>query len=190
MLVELIDLVNFVIIFLFEMTLLRWLTFLFKSLIVTVTVLFILIDFSIPIRKLLSCCFHWLSVCQNGITFSLHRLWLFSCWLGRPSWSFEECSMEGYLWTQCFNCCYWILWLRSSIYPSHCKYQVKLHSSPWISAACATAIAHRNHFFCLCKQNKFSKSKVKFAQDSNCYKRVLEAAKLAYAKKKKEKLGS
>ena len=62
MLVELIDLVNFVIIFLFEMTLLRWLTFLFKSLIVTVTVLFILIDFSIPIRKLLSCCFHWLSV--------------------------------------------------------------------------------------------------------------------------------
>ena len=29
----------------------------------------------------------------------------------------------------------------------HCKYQVKPHSSPWFSAACAAAIVHRNHFF-------------------------------------------
>ena len=27
------------------------------------------------------------------------------------------------------------------------KYQVKPHSSPWFSAACAAAIVHRNHFF-------------------------------------------
>ena len=27
------------------------------------------------------------------------------------------------------------------------KYQVKPHLSPWFSAACATAIVHRNHFF-------------------------------------------
>ena len=27
------------------------------------------------------------------------------------------------------------------------KYQVKSHSSPWFSAACAAAILHRNHFF-------------------------------------------
>ena len=26
-------------------------------------------------------------------------------------------------------------------------YQVKPHSSPWFSAACAAAIVHRNHFF-------------------------------------------
>ena len=32
---------------------------------------------------------------------------------------------------------------------SHCKYHVKLHSSPWFSAACAAAVVHRNHFFCL-----------------------------------------
>ena len=29
----------------------------------------------------------------------------------------------------------------------HHKYKAKSHSSPWFSAACAAAIAHRNHFF-------------------------------------------
>ena len=29
--------------------------------------------------------------------FSLHSLWLFSRWFGRSSWSFERCSMGGYL---------------------------------------------------------------------------------------------
>ena len=60
------------------------------------------------------------------------------------------------------------------------KYQVKPHSSPWFSAACAAAIVHRNHFFRLFQQNKSSESKVKFRQASNRCKRVLEAAKLAY----------
>ena len=71
------------------------------------------------------------------------------------------------------------------MYPHH-KYQVKPHSSPWFSAACAGAIVHRNHFFCLYQQNKSSESKVKFRQASNHCKRVLEAAKLAYATKTKE----
>ena len=35
------------------------------------------------------------------------------------------------------------------VYISHCKYQVKPHSSPWFLAACAVAIVHRHHFFCL-----------------------------------------
>ena len=35
------------------------------------------------------------------------------------------------------------------VYLSHHKYQVKHRSSTWFSAACAAAIAHRNHFFCL-----------------------------------------
>ena len=61
------------------------------------------------------------------------------------------------------------------------KYQVKPHSSQWLSATCATAIVHRNHFFSLYQHNKSSESKVKFRQASNCCKRVLEAAKLAYA---------
>ena len=32
-------------------------------------------------------------------------------------------------------------------YIPHRKYQVKPHSSPWLSAACAPAIVHKNHFF-------------------------------------------
>ena len=81
------------------------------------------------------------------------------------------------------------------VYISHRKYQLKPHSFPWFSAACAAAIVYRNHFFCLYQQNKSSESKVKFRQASNHCKRVLEAAKLAYATKTKEsitfqKLGS
>ena len=72
-----------------------------------------------------------------------------------------------------------------------CKWvQVKPHSSPWFSAACAAAIVHRNHFFCLYQQNKSSNSKVKFCQASNRCKRVLEAAKLAYANKTKKSITS
>ena len=76
------------------------------------------------------------------------------------------------------------------IYIPHRKYQVKPHSSPWFSAACAAAIAHRNHFFRLYQKDKSSDSKVKFRQASNCCKRVLEAAKLAYATKTKESITS
>ena len=75
------------------------------------------------------------------------------------------------------------------------KYQVKPHSSPWFSAACAAAVAHRNHFFRLYQKDKSSASKVKFRQASNHCKSVLEAAKLAYANETKDsityqKLGS
>ena len=90
--------------------------------------------------------------------------------------------------------CEWVQ-VGIDVYIPHRKYQVKPHSSPWFSAACAAAIVHRNHFFCLYQQNKSSESKVKFRQASNRCKRVLEAAKLAYATKTKEsiisqKLGS
>ena len=69
-------------------------------------------------------------------------------------------------------------------------YQVKPHSSPWFSAACAAAIVHRNHFFCLYQQDKSSESKGKLRQASNRCKKVLEAAKLAYANKTKESITS
>ena len=78
--------------------------------------------------------------------------------------------------------CEWIQ-VRTDVYIPHGKYQVKPHSSPWFSAACTAAIAHRNHFFRLYQQNKFSESKGKFKQASNRCRRVLEAAKLAYAYK-------
>ena len=90
--------------------------------------------------------------------------------------------------------CEWIQ-VGIDVYIPHRKYQVKPHSSPWFSAACAAAIVYRNHFFRFYQQNKSSESKVKFRQASNRCKRVLEGAKLAYATKTKEsitfqKLGS
>ena len=51
-------------------------------------------------------------------------------------------------------------------------------------------LVHRNHFFCLYQQNKSSESKVKFRQARNYCKRVLEAARLAYATKTKESITS
>ena len=46
--------------------------------------------------------------------------------------------------------------VETDVYIPHHKDQVKPHSSPWFSAACVAAIVHRNHFFCLCQQNKSS----------------------------------
>ena len=90
--------------------------------------------------------------------------------------------------------CEWVQ-VGIDVYIPHRKYQVKPHSFPWLSAACAAAIVHRNHFFHLYQRDKSSESKVKFRQASNPCKRVLEAAKLAYANKMKDsitfqKLGS
>ena len=88
--------------------------------------------------------------------------------------------------------CEWVQ-VGIDVYIPHRKYQVKPHSSPWFSAAFAAAIVHRNHFFRSYQREK--SSKVKFTQASNRCKRVLEAAKHAYANKTKEsitfqKLGS
>ena len=52
-------------------------------------------------------------------------------------------------------------------------------SSSWISAVCAANIVHRNHFFRLYQQNKFSESKIKFKQASNRCQMIRETAKLA-----------
>ena len=73
----------------------------------------------------------------------------------------------------------WVL-VGIDVYITHHKYQVKSHSSPWFSAACAAPIVHRNYFFCLHQQNKSSESKV-----SNHCRRVLKAANLAHANKKR-----
>ena len=85
--------------------------------------------------------------------------------------------------------CEWVQ-VGIDVYIPHRKYQVKPHSSPWFSAACAAAIVHRNHFFCLYQKDKSSDSKVKFRQANNRCKRVLEAAKFAYANKTKESITS
>ena len=85
--------------------------------------------------------------------------------------------------------CEWVQ-VGIDVYVPPRKYQIKSHSSPWFSAACTAAIAHRNQFVRLYRKDKFSDSKVKFRQASNCCKGVLEAAKLAYANKTKESITS
>ena len=85
--------------------------------------------------------------------------------------------------------CEWVQ-VGNDVYIPHRKYQVKPHSFPWFSAACAAAIVHRNHFFHLYQKDKSSDSKVKFRQASNRCKRVLEAAKRAYTNKTKDSITS
>ena len=85
--------------------------------------------------------------------------------------------------------CEWVQ-VGIDVYIPHRKYQVKPHLSPLFSAACAAAIVHGNHFFCLYQREKSSDSKVEFRQASNCCKRFLEAAKLVYANKTKESITS
>ena len=51
-------------------------------------------------------------------------------------------------------------------------------------------MVHRNHFFHLYQKEKPSNSKLKLRQTSNRCKRVLEAAKIAYANKTKESITS
>ena len=85
--------------------------------------------------------------------------------------------------------CEWVQ-VGIDVYIPPRKYQVNPHSSPWFSTASAAAIVHRNHFFRLHQREKYSDSEVKFRQVSNRCKRVLEAAKLAYANKTKESITS
>ena len=47
--------------------------------------------------------------------------------------------------------CEWVQ-VGIDVYIPNRKYQVKPHSSPWFSAACAAAIVHRNHFFVCTKR--------------------------------------
>ena len=90
--------------------------------------------------------------------------------------------------------CEWVQ-VGIDVYIPFRKYQVKpqvlkISGHPWFSAACAAAIVHKNHFFCLCQKGRSSDSKVKFRKTSNRCKRVLEASKLAYANKTKESITS
>ena len=112
----------------------------------------------------------------------------------RADWDGLHNHLRDVLWEDTFKLsasaaasefCEWVQ-VGIDLYIPHHKCQVKPRSSPWFSAPCAAAIFHRNHFFCFYQPSKSSEYKVKFRQASNCCKRVLEAAKHAYAIKTKE----
>ena len=74
------------------------------------------------------------------------------------------------------------------MYIPHRKYQVKPHSSPWFSSACAAAIVHRNHFFRLHEKDKSSESKVKFDRLVIIAKGLLKLPNLHMLKQKSPSL--
>ena len=142
---ELIDLVNSVIIFLSQMTLFRWLTFLPGSQTVILTVLLFwiywiywLLDYLMLF--VLQCgfpsiwrfCSQWFSIKYiTGFPVSLHSLWLFSCWLRQ---SFCDHLRDG-PWKDIFKLsastfasefCEWVQ-VGIDAYIPFGKYQVKRH---------------------------------------------------------------
>ena len=126
-LVELLDLVNFVIIFLSPVTLLGRLTFLLGFLAVTRRVRLFWIYFYL---LMLVFVLQWLFLhCEILIIFlfqtppksssvSLYSLWLFSCWLGRYSWLFHgKVSLSSVLLLLLLNLWVVLVWnwcIRSS----------------------------------------------------------------------------
>lgn len=83
-------------------------------------------------------------------------------------------------------------WMRigMDVYVPHRKFQVRPHSSPWFTPACAAAIAHRNHYFNLYQRNKSDAYKTLFRQASNRCKRVIEQAKLLYTERTRDQISS
>ena len=173
-LVALIELVNSAIIFLSQMTLFRWLTFLLGSQTVILIALLSWISFFLlmllfalqwlPLhwKSWSSCClgFHWISIKFTMV-----------CPIAYD-YSHADCDslcdhLRGVPWEDIFNFvasaaasefCKWVL-AGIDVYIPHRKYQVKPHSSLWFSAACATAIIHRYHFFRLHQKDKSFDSK-------------------------------
>ena len=160
------------------MTLFRWLTFLLGSLTVTLTVLLFWIYFYL---LMLVFVLQWLSLYLEIVIMLLsqfpltsHQTQNWDAPFHRIAYDYSCAGWDGL-------CDHWrdvpwevIFKLGASaaasefceciqvaiyVYIPHCKYQVRSHSSPWFSAACAAAIVDRNHFFCLYQQNKSSESR-------------------------------
>ena len=80
--------------------------------------------------------------------------------------------------------CEWVQ-VGIDVYITHRNYQVKPHSFPWFSVACAAAIIHRNHFLWVYQQNRSSESKVKFRKASIVAKGFLKLPNLHMLLKQK-----
>ena len=143
------------------------------------------------VGKFCSCClnFHGLSLKLKRDPLCYHIAYDYS----RAAWDGLHDHLRDVPWENIFKLgvsaaakefCKWVQ-VGIDVYIHRCKNQFKPHSSQWFLAACAAGKVQRNHCFCFHQQNKSSESTVKFKQGSNHYKRVLKAAKLAYANKTK-----
>ena len=173
-----------------QTTLLRWLTFLPRSLYVIVTILLFL---DLIISSDSSFVLQWLSLhwetliiflVSVSIDFSSHSQQdalfhrnAYDC--SRTAYDYADwdglCDhLRDVTWEDIFRlsastaASEFYEWVQVGIdaYVLHRKYQVKPHSSLWFSAAFATAVVHRNHFS-FYQKDKSSESKVKFRQASN-----------------------
>ena len=83
-------------------------------------------------------------------------------------------------------------WIQSGIdaFIPHRRYQVKPHSSPWFSPACAAAIAHRNHYFHLFRRDNSPDNKRLFTLARNNCRKVLDDAKSRYMESNKSRIAS
>ena len=194
--VELINLVGSVITFLSQMTLLRWLTFLFGSqtviLIVPLfwisffllTLVFVLKWFSLHWEILIMLLYHFpltFHQIHNGMARFIAQLMTILMLLGMVFVVISDMfhgriSLSSMLLLLLVN--FVSRFRLELIYIPHRKHQVKPHSSPWFSAACSAAIVHRNHIFPLYQKDKSSACKVKFSQASNRCKWVLKLPNL------------
>ena len=180
-LVELVDLVNSVMLFLSQMTLLRWLTSLLGSQTVVLIVLlfWIYLFILMPVFVLQWLSLYWealiMLLSQFPLTFlsnsqrdaPFHRIaYDYSC---ADLYGLGD-HLRDVPWEDIFKLgasaaasefCEWVQ-VEIDVHILHRKYQVKPHSSPWSSAACAAAIVHRNKSFHVYQKNKSSDSKVKF----------------------------
>ena len=203
-LVELINLVNSVTIFLSQTTLLRCLTFLLRLCFSPSYSFGILSFFRISICSTLA--FPPLAnsdhvVVSVSIEFPSYSEWdaPFHCIAYDyccADWDGLCDHLRDPRWENIFKLsasasefCEWVQ-IGTDGYIPHRNNQVKPHSSPWFSAACAATMVHRNNFFRWYQKDKSSESRVKFRQASNRCKWVLEAAKLTYANKTKESITS
>ena len=164
------------------MTLLRWLTFTLGSQTVILIVLLFWIYFFHSPALLDLFLFSDASICSTmpfsplgnsdhvGVSVSIdfptnsqhdapfyHITYDYSC----GNWDGLRDHLRDVPWEEVVNFFEWVQ-VGINVYIPHRKYQVKPHSSRWFSAACAAAIVHRNHFFCLYQREKSSDSKVKF----------------------------
>ena len=83
----------------------------------------------------------------------------------------------------------WISAGRDAFIPSR-RFQVKPHSSPWFSPACAAAISHRNHYFHQYRRDNSFDNKRLFTAARNRCRKVLNNAKLRYAELTKSRISS
>ena len=179
-LVELIDLVNSAITFLSKMTLLKWLTFLngyltviFTALLFWIYLFLMTLVFDLQWLSLLGNSDHVVVSISTDFPINSKQDALFhgiaydhSC----ADWDGIRDHLRDVPWEDIVKLstsaaarefCEWVQ-VGIDVYIPHCKYQVKPHSSPWFSAACAAAMVHRNHFFRLYQQNRSFESKIKF----------------------------